>query len=374
MTTFDPLSAAADSAGLEALRSGCPVARTPNGPWYLARYADVLAATQDVELFQASFRQPGVIVPDEEQLINEIPEPRHGQVRRIINSAIAVHRLVNIEPFCEDLCNALLDDLLARDEPIDLVTDYVMAVPNNVIAHLLGAPREDFPLWARWSDEVVQGTWPALNRNERGVGLPGAHPEFSDYVDALIKARRDVPRDDFITRLLEAEVDGRHLTDVEARTQLVFLFISGNETTRGISSATCCGPSRRTLTSTRGCGQTVTSCPLRWRSRCATIRRSASCCATACRNTICTANTSHPARRWRSGSSRPTATRTCSTTRTRSGSTVRILVATSRSVAARTCVRGRASLASKVGSRWACSSSASPRSAPSTPAPTTRCR
>ena len=55
-----------------------------------------------------------------------------------------------------------------------------------MIAHLLGAPREDFHLWAAWSDEVVQGTWPALNRNERGVGLPGAHPEFSDYVDALI--------------------------------------------------------------------------------------------------------------------------------------------------------------------------------------------
>ena len=170
MTTFDPLSAPADSPGLEELRAGCPVARTPSGPWYLARYADVLAATQDVELFHASFRQPGVVVPDEEQLINEIPEPRHGQVRRIINSAIAVHRLVNIEPFCEELCHGLLDDLLARDGPVDLVTDYVMPVPNNVIAHLLGAPREDFPLWAAWSDEVVQGTWPATQpqRARRG--------------------------------------------------------------------------------------------------------------------------------------------------------------------------------------------------------------
>jgi len=232
MTTFDPLSAPADSPGLEELRAECPVARTPSGPWYLARYADVSAATQDVELFHASFRQPGVVVPDEEQLINEIPEPRHGQVRRVINSAIAVHRLVNIEPFCEELCHGLLDDLLASEGPVDLVTEYVMPVPNNVIAHLLGAPREDFPLWAAWSDEVVQGTWPATNRNERGEGLPGAHPEFSNYVDALIAARRDVPRDDFITRLLQAEVDGRHLTDVEARTQLVFLFISGNETTR----------------------------------------------------------------------------------------------------------------------------------------------
>jgi cytochrome P450 len=47
-----------------------------------------------------------------------------------------------------------------------------------------------------------------------------------------VAARRAEPRDDFVTRLLESEVDGRVLTDVEARTQLVFLFISGNETTR----------------------------------------------------------------------------------------------------------------------------------------------
>jgi cytochrome P450 len=232
MTTFDPLSAPPDSPGLEELRTGCPVVRTPAGPWYLARHDDVLAATQDLELFQASFREPGIVVPDEEQLINEIPEPRHGQVRRIINSAIAVHRLVNIEPFCAQLCNDLLDDLLGRDGPVDLVHDYVMPVPSSVIAHLLGAPPEDFHLWAAWSDEVVQGTWPATNRNERGVGLPGAHPEFASYVDALIAERRDDPRDDFVTRLLQTEVDGRYLTDVEARTQLVFLFISGNETTR----------------------------------------------------------------------------------------------------------------------------------------------
>lgn len=232
MTSFDPLSAPGDSPGLEELRYACPVVRTPAGPWYLARHGDVLGATQDVHLFEASFREPGIVVPDEEQLINEIPEPRHGQVRRVINSAIAVHRLVNIEPFCEQLCHDLLDDLLARPAPVDLVHEYVMPVPNNVIAHLLGAPPEDFHSWAVWSDEVVQGTWPATNRNERGVGLPGAHPEFAAYVDALIAERRADPRDDFVTRLLQSQIDGRVLTDVEARTQLVFLFISGNETTR----------------------------------------------------------------------------------------------------------------------------------------------
>jgi cytochrome P450 len=228
----DPWTLPASSAELAELRSTCPVSRGPSGPWFLARHADVVAAAKDVETFVASFRAPGVVVPDEEQLVSEIPEPRHGQIRRIINSAIAQHRIGRIEPFCHDLCHDLLDDLVARPGSVDLVPEFVMPVPNNVIAELLGAPREDFRRWAAWSDEVVTGTWPVENRNERGEGLAGAHPEFTHYVDTLIAARRAEPRDDFITRLISTEINDRRLTDVEARTQLVFLFISGNETTR----------------------------------------------------------------------------------------------------------------------------------------------
>lgn len=229
---FDPLVAPFDDPGFSELRERCPVSLTESGAWYLARYEDLVAGAKDVDRFVASFREQGVVVPDEEQLVSEIPEPRHGQIRRIINSAIAAHRIGRVEPFCFDLCNELLDKILNSNDPVDLVAEYVMPVPNNVIAHLLGAPSEDFRRWSAWSDEVVQGTYPTKNRNERGEGLAGAHPEFVDYVDALIAARRRQPADDFITRLISTEVDGRRLTDTEARTQLVFLFISGNETTR----------------------------------------------------------------------------------------------------------------------------------------------
>ena len=214
------------------MTSACPVQRGDAGNWVFTGYAEVLAATQDVEAFRANFRAPGVEVPPEEQFVNEIPEPRHGHVRKIINSAIASHRLTGVEPLCETLCRDLLTALRERGGPVDLVTEYVMPVPNSIIAHLLGAEPADYAKWAAWSEEVVEGTYPSLYRNERGVGFAGAHPEFAAYIDAIIADRRANPREDFVTRLITREIDGRRLNDIEARAQLVFLFISGNETTR----------------------------------------------------------------------------------------------------------------------------------------------
>lgn len=113
-----------------------------------------------------------------------------------------------------------------------------MPVPTSVIAVLLGAAPEDHALWGKWSDEVVQGDYPRFNRGERGEGLAGAHPEFTAYVDAMIAERKanPDPPPDFTTRLLRTEIDGHRLSDVELRTLLVFLLISGNETTRHLIS------------------------------------------------------------------------------------------------------------------------------------------
>src|SRR4029078_7941194 len=115
----DPLDA---SAGvpyevLAELRDECPVSQTPSGAYFLARHDDVLAATKNIEEFQASFCLPGVVVPraaphlseicgllgglfpPKNKRISKIPEPRHGNIRRIINSSIAQHRISRVEPF-----------------------------------------------------------------------------------------------------------------------------------------------------------------------------------------------------------------------------------------------------------------------------------
>jgi cytochrome P450 len=221
---------------LAELREACPVSRTPSGAYFLSRHDDVLRATKNIEVFQASFRAAGVVVPPEEQLISEIPEPRHGKIRRIINSAIAQHRITRVEPFVRALCHGLLDGLVARGGG-DLVADYVTPIPATVIAHLLGVDPTDHARFAEWSDVVVQSTYATKNRREDGAegeGLAGVAPEFTGYLDAMIAERKALsdPPDDFVTRLIDTEVDGQRLTDLEMRTQLAFLLMSGNETTR----------------------------------------------------------------------------------------------------------------------------------------------
>ena len=224
------------------LRGSCPVARTKSG-WFLASFDDVSAATKHVEVFAASFREPGVVVPPEEQFINEILEPRHGKIRKIINSAVSHHKAMAVESFVRDLCNEYLDPIIANGGG-ELIEEFIAPLPIHVICHLIGVPRADWAHFRRWSDEVVQGTYTTKYYNERGSGLAGAHPEFTEYVDTLIAERRAMssPPADLVTRLLTTVVDGDKLTDVEVRTQLIFIIISGNETTRhliGNLFATC---------------------------------------------------------------------------------------------------------------------------------------
>ena len=234
-TRFEPFESLAEVpyAALAELRRSEPVALTPSGGFFLALQDDVLAATKDIDTFIASFREPGVVVPEEEQLISEIAEPRHGWMRRIINSVLAPHAIAKAEPYSRDLCQRQLTDVLAAGGG-ELVSEFIAPIPGTVIAHLAGVPEADVDKYIAWSDDVVRGDYATKNRTDRGEGIAGGHPEFAAYIDDQIASRLTAanPPDDFITRLLSTEIDGRHLTPTEIRSQVIFLIISGNETTR----------------------------------------------------------------------------------------------------------------------------------------------
>ena len=219
---------------LARVRREAPVCPTPSGAWYLARYALVEAALKDVDVFRADLGALSGLsgvedVPDDQLFLSEIGEPRHGQVRRLFNSAFGPHRVAAVEPFVRDTCNRLVDAMLAAGVA-DLHRDYALQIPGLVMTHVMGLPPGTPERFAEWSMDGTIMQRPC----SPGVG-EGRHP-LQNLFAAELAARRaqpEMPHDVFRT-LSEAVVDGRPLTDQEICTQLHFMVQAGVHTTRGL--------------------------------------------------------------------------------------------------------------------------------------------
>jgi len=124
-----------------------------------------------------------------------------------------------------------LVDVIEPGTPVDIVSDLAVPLPLQVISDLLGVPEEEWPRFFRWSEAVIPGAtdWPEEERNR----LSG---EMVTYLLEAAADRRASPRDDIISELGAAEVDGDRLTDAELGMFLVQLLVAGNETTRNMMS------------------------------------------------------------------------------------------------------------------------------------------
>lgn len=235
---FDPFDNTQDLdlEHLAELRERCPVVHLERGPYLFTRYDDVREILRDggerIRHFahEGGMRAAGVVVPLEEKLINEIDGPPHTRRRQLLMTALHPRLVAAAEPYIRDLSTRLLQPIVERGHG-DLVSEFAQPLPGMVIAHLLGLPPEDYPQFKAWGDEIVKGTYPTLNRNDRGEGLHGAHPEFSAYIDGIVASRREQPREDLLTRMALPDAGGDVLTATEIRVMVMFLVVAGHETT-----------------------------------------------------------------------------------------------------------------------------------------------
>ena len=218
---------------LARIRSEQPVYRTPSGAWYLSRHEDVEAALVDVDTFRAELGPITGIpagcasIPAEQHFLSEIPEPRHGRIRRLFNAIFAWHRVRVLEPILETECNRLLDGLFAKGGG-DLHGEYALSIPAFAMAHIMGLGREAVALFMQWSSDGTMMTRPAT------PGVPPEGPASHVYFRARIAEQRALPEptNHVFRVLLEAEIDGRPLSDAELATQLHFMVQAGVHTTR----------------------------------------------------------------------------------------------------------------------------------------------
>ncbi|HET6879510.1 MAG TPA: cytochrome P450, partial [Pirellulales bacterium] len=250
-------------------RAACPVMLEPtSGVWMLFDYANVKRALDDVETFVSDTASVGAH-PAPPWLVF-IDPPRHTKLRAIISKAFTPRMVEAMEPRIRELSRELLDraivgqafqpDAARPAQPtdvrlesltygeLDLATDYSVPLPMRVIAEMIGIPQADWPRYVRWSSAILNISYSVRGMSPGKEAANAANEEFSavvgemaDYLSMLVAERRANPRDDLLTRLVAAEVDGQRLSPHELLAFFQLLIVGGQETTTNlINNAVLC--------------------------------------------------------------------------------------------------------------------------------------
>jgi cytochrome P450 len=219
------------------------------GFWAITKYDDVVAISKDSETFSSAKGHIYLWELDDEALevrrsLIETDPPDHSRLRRIVSSAFTPRKVKDYEEFTRTIVGDLLEAALAEGE-VDLVEALSAPLPINVLVSILGVPEGDAPYMIELTDHLVEGTSdrpldPSAYGNTTPLHLlpfnsPASWALF-EYGRRIGEERRKNPADDLVSRLVQADVDGDRLSDVEYTNFFQLLVFAGNETTRsGIS-------------------------------------------------------------------------------------------------------------------------------------------
>ena len=218
----------------------------PRGPgyWAVTRYADVVEASRNPEVFCSG--KGAVSIPDFPPEMNEfygsmisLDDPRHARLRRIVSAGFTPKMLKRLEDSVQRVASEIIDGVRDRGGG-DFVTDVAAALPLRIICDMMGVPAAHYDRLFQLSNIVLS------------MGDPEYVPEGEDVVTAFLNAgaelaalvqdlgayRREHPTDDLTSALVHASVDGETLDQAELGSFFILLVVAGNETTRNAISHT----------------------------------------------------------------------------------------------------------------------------------------
>ncbi|MGC0364397.1 cytochrome P450 [Rhodococcus sp. 27YEA15] len=159
--------------------------------------------------------------------------PEHTAVRSIFRHAFTPQAIKGWRPTVEQIA----DDLLAEydyGDQVDFMERLAAKIPIEVIATILGVPREDFPMFATWTDALSLSTDPSVQGEARTAAIYTA-VELIDYMDAIAVDRKKNPKDDLISLIVNTTAeDGSAIDHKTALSQAVILLAAGNDTTTNL--------------------------------------------------------------------------------------------------------------------------------------------
>lgn len=220
----------------EKVRRERPVVRSDEygGFWLLTRHADVREALVDWRTF-SSARPNATAIPSthdrsEADLPIELDPPEHTAYRALVSPVFRRRRIEDLRPVLREHAIRLFDEMCTK-RFVDLVTDFAQPMSVASLATFMDLPDEDRSRWIGWVTTMFDV------HADRGV-VSEATAEYYEYIDALVADRVAAPREDFITMLLESEIDGTPLSHDDVRSFCRVLLIAGHETTASAMAQT----------------------------------------------------------------------------------------------------------------------------------------
>ena len=233
------------------LRKNAPIYRhpEPDGPgfWVFTKLDDVVAIGRDAKHFSSDQARGGVVGLEEltaeqreAQSIQEggslmltMDPPPHTRHRKLVNRGFTPRMIGMLEDHIREVSAGIVEEALAKGE-VDFVVDMASELPLIVIAELMGVPHEDRHKIFEWSNRMIGSEDPEYIVDQEEV--QAAFVEMFLYAQQLAEKRRAEPRDDIISKLLSADVDGDQLTEMDFNLFFLLLAVAGNETTRNAIS------------------------------------------------------------------------------------------------------------------------------------------
>ena len=242
LSDFDNEAARNPFPTYRMLREHDPVHRNADGSYFLTRYDDVVqsfrhpAMSSDKKIaFKPRFGDGPLYTHHTTSLVFNDP-PIHTRVRKLLAAAFTPRKLAELEPVVERVIDDLLDKLEAMGD-FEIIEDYALALPTQVISDMLGVPEEQRHLLRGYSNLILGALDPVVAPAELRAG-EGAVVEFEEMLNELIAKRRENPRGSQIGEVLAAlifgEVDGERLSPVELVQNCIFLLNAGHETTANL--------------------------------------------------------------------------------------------------------------------------------------------
>ena len=217
-----------------------PEAAAPRGGfWAITRYDDCVQVNRDWEHYSSARRGSLFTEMDDDQLAQQqlkmvnMDPTMHTRYRRLVNKGFTPKMVRDLEAQIVGYADGIIDAVCERGTA-DFVEEIAAELPLLVIAELLGVPQEDRRMVFDWSNRMIGSEDPEYQTP--GVDSGEAAMQVYSYAEELATKRKLQPKQDLVSVLIDAEVEGEKLDQLELDLFFLLLIVAGNETTRNLMS------------------------------------------------------------------------------------------------------------------------------------------